>query len=590
MEWQGWFTLAVVVLALVAMVRELSRPDIVMMAALFTLAAAGILEPSETFGGFSNEALAAIGFLFIVSAGLRETGALELTMVRLFSPARGTRSGLARICPPVAFFSAFLNNAPIVAMLTPSVIEWARRRNLTPSRFLIPLSYSSILGSITTVIGTSTTLTVAALVIKQSNMERIGFFELFPVGLPIAAAGLLYLYLISPKLLPARREPAEVLGARRREYTATMIVQSGSSLAGQTIEQAGLRHLPGLFLVEIDREGRILTPVGPDEEIHTGDRLVFAGVISTIVELQRIKGFVPATDDETPSPTSPAHRLVEAVVSPSSPLVGRSIRDANFRTVYDAAVIAVHRNGERVPGKIGEIELRAGDTLLMQGSPDFLRAHRNSPDFHLVSEIPDSEGRRWDRAWTAIGILVGMVLVASGTRVPISYAAFGGAGLMLLTRCLNRRIALQSVDWSILVVIGAGLGIASAMQKTGAAASVAGVIAGSVGGLGPMWALAAVYVTTLVMAEFLHHNAAVALMFPIAVAAAGEVGADPRPFVMAVAIAGCCAFANPVAYQTHLIVYGPGGYRFADFVRVGLPLDVVCAVIALSLIPWAWPL
>jgi di/tricarboxylate transporter len=583
MDWQGWLTLAVVVAALAAMVRELARPDLVMMAALFTLAVAGILEPRETFAGFSNEALAAIGFLFIVSAGLRETGALEMTLVRIFAAARTTRGGLARICPPVAFFSAFLNNAPIVAMMTPSVLDWARRRNLSPSRFLIPLSYSAILGSITTVIGTSTILT-------EAGLPPIGFFELARVGLPIALAGLLYLYAVSPLLIPERVQPTEQLGSRRREYTATMIVQPDSTLVGQSIEQAGLRHLPGLFLVEIDRRGRILTPVGPDEAIQAEDRLVFAGVVSTIVELQRIKGFVPATDDETPSPTSPFHRLVEAVVSPSSPLVGRSIRDANFRTVYDAAVIAVHRNGERVPGKIGEIELRAGDTLLMQGSGDFLRAHRNSPDFYLVSEIADSGGRRWDRAWSAIAILLGMVLVASLTSVPISHAAFGAAGLMLVTRCLNHRIALQSVDWSILVVIGAGLGVARAMHETGAAEAVAGVIAGSAGGLGPLWALASVYLATLLLAEFLHHTAAVAIMFPIAVAASAQVGAEPRAFVMAVAVAGCCAFASPVTYQTHLIVYGPGGYRFSDFVKVGLPLDALCGIIALTLIPVAWPL
>jgi di/tricarboxylate transporter len=590
MGWEGWVTLIVVVLALAAMVRELARPDLVMMAALFTLAVAGILEPRETFHGFSNEALAAIGFLFIVSAGLRETGALEMTIVRLFSRAQGTRSGLARICPPVAFFSAFLNNAPIVAMMTPSVIEWARRRNLSPSRFLIPLSYASILGSTTTVIGTSTTLTVAGLVMETPGVEPIGFFELAWVGLPIAAVGLLYLYVVSPRLLPNRKEPAEQLGERSREYTASMIVQSGSPLVGQSVETAGLRRLPGLFLVEIGRQGRVLTPVGPAEQIQTDDRLVFAGVVSTIVELQRIQGLAPAGDDDTPSPTSPVHRLVEAVISISSPLVGRSIRDANFRTVYDAAVIAVHRNGERVPGKIGEIVLQSGDTLLMQVAPGFLRAHRNSRDFYLVSEIPGSEGRRWDRAWSAIAILMGMVVVASLGSVPISYAAFGAAGLMLLARCVNYRLAMQNVEWSILIVIGAGLGLAVAMEKTGAATAVASLIAGSVGGLGPLWALAAVYLATLLMAEFLHHNAAVALMFPIAVAAGVQVGADPRPFVMAVAFGGCCAFATPVTYQTHLIVYGPGGYRFMDFVRIGLPLDGVCAVIALGLIPTIWPL
>ena len=588
MEWQGWLTLAVVLLTLFGMVKEVAGPDLIMMAGLFTLAAFGVLTPRETFEGFANPALAAVGALFIVSAALRETGALEATVGRLMDRARSERGGLARICPPVAALSAFLNNAPVVAMMTPTVIDWARRRGLSPSRFLIPLSYSSILGSTTTVIGTSTILTVSGL-LGQSGLGEIGFFELAPIGVPIAIAGLVFLVYGAPHLLPNRSEPSEILGDRRREYTASMIVEDQCPLIDQTVEDAGLRHLPGLFLVEIGRAGRIITPVGPDELIRAGDRLVFAGVVSTIVELQRIRGLVPATDDEGPAPIHPQHRLVEAVISSSSPLINQSIRDASFRTVYDAAVIAVHRNAERVPGKIGEIVLEAGDTLLLQGAPGFLRAHRNSRDFYLVSEIAGTESPRYDRAGIAIVILVLMVLAASLGAYPISIAAFVAAGLLILTRSISGSAARRSVEWSILIVIGASLGIAFAMQKTGAAAAVAGLIALAAGSIGPVAALIVIYLTTLLMAETLHHNAAVALMFPIAVETANLVGADPRGFVMAVAIAGCCAFASPVAYQTHLIVYGPGGYRFTDFVRVGLPLNAVCAVIAIAMIPFIWP-
>ncbi len=589
MEWQGALTLAVVVVALVAMVREWASPELVMMGALFTLAATGVLTPEETFRGFSNRALMAVGALFIVSAALRDTGALEATLGRFFGPARSERSGLVRICPPVAVLSAFLNNAPIVAMMTPQIMDWARRRGFSPSRFLAPLSYASILGSITTVIGTSTVMTVAGLV-DDEGMRPIGFFELWKVGVPIAGFGLLYLVYVAPLRLPDRKEPTEDLGERRREYTGAMMVDASCPLVGQSVEEAGLRHLPGLFLVEIDRDGRSLTPVSPDEQIAAGDRLVFAGVVSTLVDLQRIPGLLPTQEDEEPLASLPEHRLIEAVVSISSPLVGRSIRDANFRTVYDAAVIAVHRNGERVPGKIGEIVLEAGDTLLMQGAPGFLRAHRHSPDFYLVSEIAGTETPRYDRAWVALAILAGMVLCASTGVYEISIAAFLAVGLLIVTRCIGGRRAIRSVEWSILIVMGAGFGVAAAMDKTGAAAVVAQGITGVAGPLGPIAVLAAVYLLTLVLAEMLHHNAAVAIMFPIAVAAAAGAGADARPFVMAVAVGGCCAFASPVAYQTHLIVYGPGGYRFTDFVRVGLPLDFACAVIALWMIPMAWPL
>ncbi|MEM7409263.1 MAG: SLC13 family permease [Myxococcota bacterium] len=588
MEWQGWLTLVVVGLTLVAMVREIAKPDLILMAGLFTLAAAGVLTPAETFAGFANPALATVGVLFVVSAALRETGALDATVGRLFARARDEASGLLRTGPPVAALSAFLNSAPIVAMMTPVILDWTRRVDLSPSRLLIPLSYASILGSILTVIGTSTTLTVAGLA-NAAGMRPIGFFELAPATLPIAAVGLLYLLFVAPRLLPEGRGATERLGERRREYTGSMGVARDCPLIGSTVEGAGLRHLPGLFLVEIVRDGRTLTPVGPDEVIEAGDELVFAGVVSTLVELQRIRGLVPISHEDQPSLAAPDQRLTEAVVSASSPLINQSIRDANFRTVYDAAVIAVHRNAERMPGKIGEIVLQAGDTLLLQTAPGFFRAHRNSRDFYLVSELPDSEAPRHERAGVALAILVAMVVVAGTGIYPISIAAFLAAGALIATRCLPGRIARASVDWSILVVIGAGLGIALAMEKSGAAALIAGAIASVAGDIGPFYALVVIYFATLLLAELLHHNAAVALTFPIAAATAELLGVDTRPFVMAVIVGGCCAFASPVTYQTHLIVYGPGGYRFTDFVKVGLPLDALCAATALFMIPRVWP-
>lgn len=587
MGFDGWATLAVLALVVAGLVREVAGPDLVFMAGLFTLAALGVLTPTETFSGFANQAMATIGALFVVSRGLRETGVLEEAVVRLFGRARGEFSALLRMCPPVAAMSAFLNNAPIVAMATPVVIDWSRRHGLAPSRFLVPLSYATMLGSTTTVIGTSVNLAVAGLML-EAGMPPMGFFELAGAGLFIAAVGLPFLVLVAPRWLPDRRDLADQVQRHRREYTTAMRVEPASRLVGQTVEEAGLRHLPGLYLVEIDRDGRTLTPVAPDETLRGEDRLVFAGVVATIVDLQRIPGLVPV--EATPLRDDRERRLIEAVVSPSSPLVGQSIREANFRTVYDAAVIAVHRNGERVGGKIGEITLRPGDTLLLQTAAGFPRAHRNSPDFYLVSELPDSQLPRPHKARIAVAILAAMVASVVLGWLPISIASFLAAGALIVTRCINGASARASVDWSILVVIGAGFGIALAMEKSGAAEAVARVLVAGAGGFGPLATLAVVYATALLLAEMLHHAAAAAIVFPIAVAAAQQVGADPRGFVMAVALAATCAFANPTTYQTHLIVYGPGGYRFRDFVRVGLPLDLLCAAVALVAIPLVWGL
>ena len=589
LDWQGWLTIGVIFCIVAALVRGIAAPDLIMMGGLFGLALAGVLTPQETFSGFANPAMATIGALFILSAAMRETGALELTLGRLFGRSTRERGGMVRTLPVLAGLSAFLNNAPIVAMMTPLMIDWGRRNRISASRILIPLSYSTILGSIITVIGTSVTLTVAGLVI-QSGMEPLSLFELAPAGIPICLVGLIYLIFIAPRLLPERSDPASEVGEHRREYTVAMIVESGCPLAGQNIEEAGMRNLPGLFLFEIQRDDRVITPVSPNEVIDVGDRLVFAGAVSTIVDLQRIRGLVPAGDEDEAARSSPLHRLFEAVVSRSSPLVNRTIKEANFRSTYGGAVIGVHRGGERVPGKIGDIVLRPGDTLVFQATPHFANRHGNSSDFYLVSEVPESGAPRHERAWFAIAVFVAMVVLAATEIVPISIGSFVAGGILIATRCITGPQARGAVHINVLVVIAAGLGIATAIEKTGAAAAIAHLIVSQSSLLGPVAVLAAIYLVTMVMSEFLHHAASAALMFPVAVAAANEVGADPRAFVIAVALGAACAFASPVTYQTHLLVYGPGGYRFTDFVRVGLPLDFICAVIAIMLIPIVWPL
>lgn len=591
MDWQIVFTLGLLGLALAAMVREVAAPDLVLMATLICLGAAGILSPVQTFAGFANPVVAAVGALFMVSAALRETGALEMTLGRVLGRFGGTRRTMLRMSLPVAGLSAFLNNAPIVAMMTPTVTDWARRHRVPASQFLIPISYASILGSVTTIIGTSTILTVVGMV-DDAGLEPWGFFEPAPVGVLIAGVGLLYLVFVAPRRLPVRMEAAEELDDRTREYTAAMRVTEGSPLDGRTVEEANLRALPGLFLVEIDRGTRLITPVSPDQILESGDILVFAGVVSTIIDLQRMRGLEPAAPEELlrSLPGGRNRPMVEAVVSASSPLIGQTVKQSNFRSVYDAVVIAVHRNAERVQGKIGDIALRPGDTLLMQCAPEFMRLHRNSRDFYLASELAGANTPAFERARVSLGILTAMVLAVSLGGIHISIAAFVAVAALIGTRCISPAQARAAVDWSVLITIGCGLGIASAMDQSGAARFVAQGLVVSVGALGPIATLVVIYLLCLVMAETLQHNAAVAIMFPIALAAADQLGVDYRPFVMTVAIASACAFAFPISYQTHLIVYGAGGYRFRDFLRVGIPLDAVCMAVALVMIPRIWPL
>jgi di/tricarboxylate transporter len=589
-NWQIAFTLGLLAVALAAMIREVAAPDLVLMATLICFGATGILSPAATFAGFANPVVATVGALFIVSAALRETGALDMTLGRALGRSGATRPAMTRLTIPVAALSAFLNNAPIVAMMTPAVIDWARRHRVAASQFLIPLSYASILGSVTTIIGTSTILTVTGMVL-DAGLTPWGFFEPAPVGLLVAFVGILYLVLVAPARLPSRVEDAEELDDRSREYTSAMRVTEGSPLNGMTVEEANLRNLPGLFLVEIDRGTRLITPVGPEQTLQSGDILVFAGVLNTIIDLQRIRGLEPAAPEDLIQslPGGRNRPMVQAVVSASSPLIGQSVKKSNFRSVYDAVVIAVHRNAERVQGKIGDIVLRPGDTLLMQCAPAFMRLHHNSRDFYLASELPGANTPAFDRARIALGILAAMVLAVSLGQIHISIAAFVTVAALIGTRCISASQARLSVDWSVLITIGAGLGIANAMTQSGAAGFVAQGLVASVGSFGPIATMVVIYGLCLVMAETLHHNAAVAIMFPIALAASAQLGVNSQPFIMTVAMASACAFAFPVSYQTHLIVYGAGGYRFADFLRVGIPLDLICAGVTLTAIPRIWP-
>jgi len=416
------------------------------------------------------------------------------------------------------------------------------------------------------------------------------FFELGYVGLPYAMVGIIYLLLVGQRLLPNRKDLIEELTDSPREYLVNLLVRSDSKLVDQTIQQAGLRQLPGLFLIEIDRGDQMISPAHPDHVLKANDILTFTGVLSTIVELEKIQGLVPVADEgyETHAAKRRGHVLCEAVVSQACPSIGKSIRDADFRARYNAAVVAVHRGGGRLRGKVGDIVLRAGDTLLLQAGAHFIRAHRNDSHFLLVGGVEDSRPLRHDKAvWSLILLVVLITLMVSGV-FKIVLAAFLIAGLMVLMRCISVADARQSIDWQTLLTIAAAFGLSKALVNSGFVASVAEFFVNLAGRWGPYGVLACVYLMTSLFTEAVTNNAAAALIFPFAVAVAGQAGLNPRPFVMAVAFAASASLMTPLGYQTNLMVYGPGGYRFTDFVRVGLPLNLMLLTCATILIPLVW--
>lgn len=601
MPWEAWLVLSVVVAVFVALWNNWASPDVVLVGAAVLLTTVGLASstlpsPRELAAQFGNEGVLTVAVLFIAAAGLTETGGLQLVTDRLLGVPRNVVDGQVRLMLPVAGVSAFLNNTPVVAMFIPVVNDWCKKTGLSPSKLFIPLSYAAILGGVCTLIGTSTNLVVQAQLVAaraaDPSVPVLGMFTLTPIGVPVAVVGIGFLLLTSRWLLPERRAfLADV--ADPRQYTIEMLVEPGSPIAGQTIERAGLRRLPGAFLSAIERDGETLVAVGPDQILRERDRLVFVGVVDSIVDLQRLRGLVPATDEVFKVTASRlTHLLVEAVVSGTSPLVGRSIREAHFRTHYDAAVIAVYRGGERIQGKIGDIRIEPGDALLLQGHPEFVARHRNDRDFLLVSAVDGARPVRHERSWLAVGILAVMVLVASlETQLGVSVflAATLGAAAMVATGCLSIDAARKSVDLPVLAGIVGALVIGGAIQKTGLGAQVASGIVGLSSAFGPWGVLAGVYLLTLFFTELVTNNAAVALAFPIAQAAAAQMGVQLLPFAIVVAIAASAGFATPLGYQTHLMIYGPGGYRFADFVRVGLPLDLLCMVVTVGLVPLVYP-
>ncbi|NOX60073.1 MAG: SLC13 family permease, partial [Planctomycetes bacterium] len=512
---------------------------------------------------------------------------------RLLGVGTGVRSALARLMVSSAGVSAFLNNTPIVAALMPEVLSWCRKRQISASKILIPLSYATILGGMCTLIGTSTNLVIDGLVRETGVMAPLSLFELSWVGVPAAIVGITFVLTVGVRLLPNRQELLDQFGAAQREYIVEMLVESNCPLIGKSVQDAGLRHLPGLFLIEIDRKGEVIAPVSPADKLQDGDRLIFTGLVRTIVDLQRIPGLVPGVEShyDVSAGSGRARRLCEAVVSTSFPEIGRTIRHSNFRTRYDAVVVAVHRHGERIEQKIGEVILRPGDTLLLQAGEHFERTFRGSNDFYLVSEVQDSTQVRHERAWLATGTLLLLVVLLTWGVLSTAVSALIAAALMVLLRCVSVGVARRAVDWQVLVVIAAALGFAQAIHASGLDAKLADfVVRAGKQCAGPVGVLIGIYLLTNILTELISHIGAAALVFPIAMVAAEQLGVDPHPFVIAIAIAASASFATPIGYQTNLMVYGPGGYRFSDFIRIGLPMNVLIMIVAMLIIPRVWPL
>ncbi len=615
----GWIAILVTVAIFGAMQRRRAvSVDLLFLGGLVLVTLTGVLTPEQALDGFSNKAVVMIAALFAVSAGLRVTGALDWIGNRLLGSATTERGALFRLAAAIVPASAFVLNTPLVAMMAPVVVDWCRRRSISPSRLLIPLSYFTILGGVCTLIGTSTTLVINGQLAEMASgteyseeiaakIGELSFFEITSVGVPLALVGVAYMLLAAPRRLPNRTDLVEQFDEHRRDYLVEMQVEPKCPLIGKNVQNAGLRNLPGLFLIEIGRGDETITPVSPHDIILASDRLIFTGVVTTIADLERIPGLVPAVDHSFE--TQPAQRvqrqLTEAVLSRTSPLIGLTVRSSNFRKRYNAAVVAVHRNGERLTNKVGNIRLEPGDTLLLQTRNEFVESHRNSRDFYLVSRVGKTTARRHDRALWAGLLFVSLILwltitslwpemLTWGNLTSKSIAAIAVVLAMIVTRCMTTSEARSAIDLQVLLTIGAALGLGKALELSGAARWLAESMVNATTALGvapdwkPFLLLAIVYLLSQLFTETITNIAVASIMIPVAVNVAVAGGFDPRPFIIAVTLAASLSFVTPIGYQTNLMVMGSGGYHPRDFWRVGWPLALLLTGSALVLIPRYW--
>lgn len=592
MSWEIMFVLSSILIMVCAMIFEVMRTEIIMALTLVLFLSVGIISPEEAVKGFSNQAMITVGLLFIIAGTIKKTGIIDRIIYTVLKKPSSDKAALLKILLPSSLFSAFLNNTPIVTAFAPAVKNWSEEHHQYPSIFLLPLSYATILGGMITLMGSSTNVIVHGMMIQEFQ-EGFSFFELAIIGIPALVIGLAYLVVFSSRLLPKHQSLKQQIRKRSREYLGEVLVTGDYPYLDRTVKEAGLRELQGLYLIMIVRNGENLSPVKSTTVIEEGDRLIFTGLISTIVELQGQKGLEIITDDDQQFNRHvwDDARLVEAVVSHQSSLLFKKIKENGFRGKYDAAVIAVHRKNERLKQKIGDIVLKPGDTLLLLIGSDFdFRNHEE--DFYIVTPIfktnPFSSTKTIMQGWIDVGLFFLTILLISVKIVPL---LSGVAMLTILYFVLGKVSpdeAKQYVRFNVLFIIACSIGIGEALVQSGAAFWLAEKIVLLLQPFGIVAAMLGIYMLTNLFTEVMTNHVSAIIMFPIAMEVANTLQIDPSGMAVIIACAASSSFSTPIGYQTNLIVYGPGGYQFLDYIKFGSPLNGMVMVLTIWIVYFRW--
>ena len=579
---EAWLTLGVIALAIVVLARDFLPPAVTFGGAVVILMVADVVTPEQAFQGFSNPAPITVAALYVLARAVEKSGALQPLVQATLGKGRTLRGALARLTIPVAASSAFLNNTPIIAMLSPQVGEWADQRGESPSRYLMPLSFAAILGGMTTLIGTSTNIVVSGL-LQAEGYEPFTMFELTRIALPVALVGLAITVLFSPNLLPDRLPPRQEVRIEGRTFSVRMIVEPGGPLDGIQVGDAQALFPEDSVIVYFERDGEGAGQISAVTKLRGGDFLTLVGGVDAVLNLHDISGLASAQQPHLPHEVgSPRHAYFEAVIAQESPLVGRTLVDVMFLARYQATVVAIHRAGEPIRGRLAREPLKPGDTLLLISDRGFGDRWRNRSDFLLVPRLGESSPQLTRKAGIVAAVGAAIVLGAGFGVLPILHLSLIGALVLIGFGILSTAEAKDAIDFDVIVVIGAAFGLAAAVETSGLGQAAADLVARGFGQFGASGALAGIVVSTVVLSSFITNNAAAALVLPIALSTAADFGIDARAAAVAVALSASASFMTPVSYQTNLMVYGPGGYHFGDYARLGTPLTVVLVVVLVT--------
>ncbi|MCK3683128.1 SLC13 family permease [Maribellus sp. YY47] len=596
---EGYIVIAVVVLTIVALAKELMRPGLILFSASTILLATGIISSEEMLAGFSNKGMLTVGVLFLVSEGVRQSGVLN-RVAQTYLPRKRRKmvSMIPQIMVPVSIMSGFLNNTPVVIIFAPIIKKWSENLNLSSKKFLIPLSYATIFGGMCTLIGTSTNLVVHGLIL-ENGYEGFSMFELAKVGGFITVAGTIYIILFGNLLLPGEKIVFNSKSSTEyKDYYYDVIVTENSSLVGQEIKNGRIKELKGLFIQCINRGGKVIEARKGTFELEANDKLLVAGKSDRLTYILGSDSIKLSGIDLLKGISKDKLKQYEAVIAPRFPAVGKTIHEFNFYEHYQAVVLAIHRNGERITSNMDNLKLKAGDNLVLLTTEKFAQNWGESKIFYLTSYIRDyrTTGSFWKK-WLAFIILLLMILGTTfgdflqkpGRIEPdMFYFASIAAVLLVWMKIMPHQKYTKAISWDVLITIACAFTISKAMQSSGAAEGIARTTIEFSKSFGPVGVLAALYIITTIFTEIITNNAAAALVFPIALSAAQQMGIDPKPFFVAIAIAASASFSTPVGYQTNLIVQAIGNYKFIDYVKIGLPLNMIAFLLSMLLIPYFW--